>query len=218
MKIYLADTSNGINYGDASLGAAMLNTRLKILLSYWYYKDTDLDELFSKYFTPPYPQVLADSGAFSAYTQGVTITVAEYAAWVNKFKHLFTNYLNLDVIGDDQATMRNQHKLESCGLTPLPVFHTGSEYKVLKELVANYSYIALGGLVPYLRFDKKVMPHLIKCFKIAEKKAVFHGLGVTNWTILKAFPWYSVDSSAWGQGFRYGTVPLFSMAKGRFTK
>ena len=34
------------------------------------YKDTDLDALFAKYFTEPYPEVFLDSGAFSADTVG----------------------------------------------------------------------------------------------------------------------------------------------------
>lgn len=190
--------------------------RLKILLSYWYYKDTDLDELFAKYFERPYPEVFADSGGFSAETQGVEIRWQDYAKWIRKWEHLFTTYANLDVIGDHEATMANQRALEDVGLEPLPVFHTGSDYADLEALVDKYPYIALGGLVPYMRFYKRVMPHLIKCFKIAGDKAVFHGFGVTSWRVLKALRWYSVDSSSWGAGFRYGRVPVFDDRRGKF--
>jgi hypothetical protein len=193
--------------------------RLRILLSYWYYKDTDLDALFAKYFTPPYPQVFADSGAFSAFTQGVAITPAEYAAWVQRWGHLFTVYCNLDVIGSTEGTAANQAALEQeHGLAPLPVFHVGEPWAVLESLIDRYPYIALGGMVPHLRYTQRLMPWLVGCFKRAAGRAVFHGLGATNWTILKAFPWYSVDSSSWGQGFRYGQVPLFDAAHGRFVE
>jgi len=190
--------------------------KLRILLSYHYYKDTDLDALFAKYFAQPYPDVFADSGGFSAMTQGVTINVQEYAAWVKRWKHLFAVYANLDVIGDPDATWRNQQILHDSGLDPLPVFHTGTDFKWLEHYIERYPYMALGGMVPYMKFPKKIMPWLIKCFKAAEGRAVFHGFGATAWRVVSALPWYSVDSSSWGAGFRFGQVPLFDTKAGRF--
>lgn len=192
--------------------------KLRILLSYWYYKDIDLDALFAKYFTRPYPDVFADSGAFSAATQGARITVAEYAAWVKRWRHLFATYSNLDSIGNPTGTAANQAALEAEGLSPLPVFHVSAKvnYDELEKLCERYSYVALGGMVPYMRTPQKLMPHLIRCFRIAQGRTVFHGFGCTSWTVLKALPWYSVDSSSWGMGFRFGQVPVFNAAKGRF--
>ena len=217
MKLHLAERDPQ-HHAWPKRGVDRSNLKLRILLSYWYYKDVDLDALFAKYFTEPYPDVFADSGGFSAHTQGVAIDWQEYAAWLKRWRHLFTAYANLDVIGNHAATMANQRRLESVGLQPLPVFHVGSDYADLKKLVGEYQYIALGGLVPYMRYRDKVMPHLIRCFRIAKDKAVFHGFGVTSWEVLKALPWYSVDSSSWGQGFRYGDVPVFDSERGRFVK
>jgi len=190
--------------------------KLRILLSYWYYKDTDLDSLFEKYFTPPYPDVFADSGGFSAMTQGVNIKVEEYAAWVKRYKHLFNTYANLDDITSAENTLNNQHALEDMGLEPLPVFHVNEDWKVLEQYIEKYPYIALGGMVPYMRYTKRIMPWIIKAFKLAGDKSVFHGFGATSWEVIKSLPWYSVDSSSWGAGFRYGQVPLFDNNKGRF--
>lgn len=197
-------------------GVDRVNLRLKILLSYWYYKDTDLDALFKKYFTEPYPEVFADSGGFSAETQGVHISIGEYADWVRRWNHLFVTYANLDVIGNPVQTWENQQRLEDMGLTPLPVFHTGSSWEHLERYIENYPYIALGGMVPYLRRSKDLMPWLVQCFKRAQGKAVYHGFGATSWMVVSNLPWYSVDSSSWGKGFRYGQVPLFDMRRGRF--
>ena len=215
MKLHLAD-SNPQHHSWAKSGADRGNMKLRILLSYHYYKDTDLDALFEKYFTPPYPEVFADSGAFSAASQGAQINIPDYAAWVKRWAHLFTTYANLDVIGDPDATDRNQKALEDLGLEPLPVFHTGSDMAHLEKLVERYQYIALGGMVPFMRFPKRIMPWLIKCFKLAQGRAVFHGFGATSWTVVKALPWYSVDSSSWGSGFRYGEVPVFDVRAGKF--
>lgn len=190
--------------------------KLRILLSYWYYKDTELDALFEKYFTPPYPDVFADSGGFSAMTQGAQIDVNEYAAWIKRYKHLFNTYANLDVIGNAGATLDNQHRLEDLGVEPIPVFHVNEDWSQLESYIEQYPYIALGGMVPYMRYTKKIMPWIIKAFKLAGDKSVFHGFGATSWEVIKNLPWYSVDSSSWGAGFRFGQVPLFDENKGKF--
>lgn len=215
MKLRLAERDPQ-HHARPKRGVDRNNMKLRILLSYHYYKDTDLDALFEKYFTQPYPEVFADSGAFSAASKGAEINIADYAAWVKRWAHLFTTYANLDVIGDPDATDRNQKALEDWGLEPLPVFHTGSDMAHLEKLVERYQYIALGGMVPFMRFPKRIMPWLIKCFKMAQGRAVFHGFGATSWTVVKALPWYSVDSSSWGSGFRYGQVPVFDVRVGKF--
>jgi hypothetical protein len=215
MKLHLAERDPQ-HHSWAKSGVDRNKMQLRILLSYHYYKDTDLDALFAKYFTAPYPEVFADSGAFSAASQGAHIDIADYAAWVKRWAHLLTVHSNLDVIGDAAATDRNQKTLEDMGLDPLPVFHTGSDMAHLDGLLDRYQYIALGGMVPYMRFPKRIMPWLIKCFKLAQGRAVFHGFGATSWSVVKSFPWYSVDSSSWGSGFRYGQVPVFNTARGKF--
>ena len=215
MRIHLAERDPQ-HHAWPKRGVEGAGMKLRILLSYHYYKDTDLDALFAKYFTPPYPDVFADSGGFSAMTQGATIDVNDYAAWVKRWQHLFNVYANLDVIGNPDATWRNQQILHDHGLDPLPVFHTGTDFSWLEHYVERYPYIALGGMVPYMKFPNKIMPWAIKCFKLAKGKSVFHGFGATAWKVISALPWYSVDSSSWGAGFRFGQVPLFDSKAGRF--
>jgi len=215
MNLYLAERDCQ-HHSWAKNGADEHGFRLRILLSYHYYKDTDLDALFTKHFTEPYPDVFVDSGGFSAMTQGVTIDINQYAAWVKRYRHLINTYANLDDITSAENTLNNQHTLEDMGLQPLPVFHVKEDWKVLEQYIEKYPYIALGGMVPYMRYTKRIMPWIIKAFKLAGDKAVFHGFGATSWEVIKNLPWYSVDSSSWGAGFRYGQVPLFDGHKGRF--
>jgi hypothetical protein len=191
--------------------------RLRILLSYWYYRDSDLDALFTTHFTPPYPEVFADSGAFSAMTQGVAITPESYAGWLQRWAHWFTAYANLDVIMDAEATRTNQQRLEDLGLTPLPCFHVRSAWSYLEHYLAHYPYIALG--VAGMQGRKPaLMAWLTRCFRLAGARAVYHGFALTSWEVMSTFPWYSVDSSSWGQGFRYGQVPVFCPRRRRFVK
>lgn len=188
----------------------------RILLSYWYYKDTDLDTLLPKTFPHGIPPIFADSGAFSAMTQGGHIALDAYAAWLLRYRHHFTVYANLDVIRHPALTWKNQQALEQqYGLTPLPVFHVATPWDWLEQYLDRYAYIALGVAGhPY----KSYMGWLVECFQRAKGRAVYHGFGITAWTPWRSFPWYSVDSSSWGQGFRYGSVPLFLPTRGCFVK
>lgn len=189
---------------------------LRILLSYHYYPG-DLHALFAKHFSRPYPDTFADSGAFSAKTKGTPINLDAYTTWLHVHRDLLSVYANLDVIGDADATWRNQQRLEAAGLAPLPVFHAGEDWSWLHRYLDNgYRYIALGGLVG--RPIAKVMPWAIRCFKIAAGRAVFHGFGLTTWKALAGLPWYSVDSSSWGAGFRFGQVTVFDERAGRWHK
>lgn len=158
----------------------------------------------------------ADSGAHSARTLGIHIDVDTYAQWVKAWAPWMTIYANLDVIWSPAETWANQQRLEQVhGLHPMPVFHTGEPWDALERYLAEgYSYIALGKL---LGNTKNVLrPWLAECFRRAGDRAVFHGFGLTTWALLQEFPFYSVDSSTWGSGLRFGYLKLFH--KGRWHK
>lgn len=193
--------------------------KLRVLLSYFYFP-VDLEVFLPKTFSRPFPSLFIDSGAFSAWTQGKPVDVVEYADWLQQNEKHVDVYANLDVKGDVDAGLRNQAYLESRGLKPLPVFHGGEPLSVLSDMVKDYHYIALGGLAGNTHSGSKEMwRFIIKCFQMAKDGgAVYHGFGMTNWKLLKALPWYSVDSTAWGQGYRYGAVPLFDAKTGTFYK
>ena len=194
--------------------------RMKLLLSYHYFKKSNLTELMAKYFGDKTPTIFIDSGAFSAATQGVEINMNEYCDFLKQFESMLTLYANLDVIGDPVKTYENQKTMEAAGLKPLPVFHTGESLDWLKRYIAEgYDYIALGGMVGYARDRKSLITWMSACFNEAAKskhKINFHGFGMTNWDLMRAYPWKSVDSSSWCSGFRYGQVYLFDDKIGRF--
>ena len=188
--------------------------RLRCLLSFHYYRKADLGKMFSP--DIPDPIIMADSGAFSAASLGVPIDLNEYARWLKLWRDRLSVYANLDVIGDPKKTLENQRRLEDKGFNPLPVFHVNEPWEYLEYYLDNYDYIALGGLVPHSARLKALMPWLIKAFKMLPPGKGYHGFGVTGWTVLKSFPWTSVDSTSWSIGYRYGKVPLFSPVEGKF--
>lgn len=187
--------------------------RFRMLISYHYFQRQNIDEMLAKYFPDGDPEVFADSGAFSAKTQGAPVDVHEYAGWLKRFESRFFTYSNLDVIGDGaeaaEGTWVNQRILEDeHGLKPIPVFHAGEPWEALERyLEAGYPYIALGGLVG--RPVASIMAWLVRAFRMAEGTAVFHGFGLTSWEPILALPWFSIDSSSWGSGYRFGFLRLF---------
>ncbi|GAA0632277.1 hypothetical protein GCM10010174_61630 [Kutzneria viridogrisea] len=189
----------------------------RFLVSYHYHRDTDLTKITDAY--PGRCEVFADSGAFSAYTTGARIDLADYAAWLRHWQGLITTASTLDVIGDSAATERNTIRLEGMGLRVLPVFHTGSPWGRLEHLCARYPYVALGGMVPYSRRAPEVMRWLIRCFRTAQDHGtVFHGFGLTRVESLRALPFYSVDSSSWAAGARYGSLNLWDNSRARIVQ
>jgi hypothetical protein len=189
-----------------------------MLISFHYARGKDLGEMVGKLFRTK-PQIFGDSGAFSAMSLGKPITVEEYAEWLGVNRHHLAVYANLDVIKNPEATERNQRKLERLGYRPLPVFHTGSDFKHLDRLIAEYPYICLGGCVGVP--INRLLPWLVQCYKrsrAAGKGTVFHGFGLTQTEAIRSLPWYSVDSSSWGVGYRYGRLDLFETSTGKFRK
>lgn len=188
---------------------------LRLLLSYHYHAKTDLAAAFAERFVRPWPHVFADSGAYSALTQGARIELGAYADWLHQNADVIRAYANLDVIGDADKTWRNQQRLEARGLAPIPVFHAGEDMRHLdRYLDAGYAYIALGGMVGK-RLPQQ-MPWAVECFRRARGRAVFHGFGLATWRALAALPWHSIDAFTWGVGFKFGEVSVFDESRGFF--
>ena len=82
-------------------------------------------------------ELFLDSGAFSAWSQGKEINIEDYIQFIKEHKDVIDVYANLDVIGDAEATWRNQLRMEKAGLNPLPVFHYGEDISWLKNLLKH---------------------------------------------------------------------------------
>ena len=151
-----------------------------------------------------------DSGAFSAFTQGVDIDIDEYIAFIKEHEKYLEVYANLDVIGSARKTYQNQRYMEKAGLSPLPCYHYGEPVRYLERYVNNYDHIALGGMVPistvYLqKWLDEVWSKYI-CDSKGMPKVKVHGFGLTSHKLMWRYPWYSVDSTSWVVTGRLGSV------------
>jgi hypothetical protein len=208
---------SGSDFTQRRTGALSAATvpRLSLLLSFHYYRDQDVRALLDKYLPGIAVNLFADSGAFSALSSGEPIVLREYAAWLRRNAGAINVYSNLDVIGDPEASAANMRELEAEGLAPLPVFHFGSDFKYLDAITERYEYVALGGMVANAKDPQVLGRWLRECYKRA-RGARFHGFGLTNWDLMRAFEWRSVDSSSWSAVFRFGGLSLFDPDRGQF--
>ena len=105
-----------------------------------------------------------DSGAYSAYSQGISINLDDYIAFIKENISSLNVYANLDVIGDPAKTWQNQRLMERAGLNSLPTFHYNENERWLRKyLDKGYDYIALGGMVPIS--NSHLVPWLDEIFK-----------------------------------------------------
>lgn len=160
----------------------------------------------------PKVELFLDSGAFSAYTQGVEIDIQEYITFVKEHEDVLTVYANLDAIGDAVKTLENQRTMEAAGLHPLPCFHIGEDLSYLDLYIAEYDYIAIGGMLAIGTGRAEVARVLDRlwaeriCGADGMPKVKVHGFGLTSLRLMLRYPWYSVDSTSWVITGRMGSV------------
>lgn len=163
------------------------------------------------------PRVIIDSGAFTAWSTGKPIDPRNYAEWAldidRRWRHKMASlaFMNLDVIGDQDGTWRNQKILEGIGMSPLPIVTYGVDLSHLDRALSEYPYIALGGLVPHSRSKVKLRKWLDACFsrvmshyKRSGIMPRIHLLGITSDWVLRRYPCFSSDSSSWMSCLRFG--------------
>lgn len=173
-----------------------------ILVSYHYFKGYNLDRFAGL-------RVIGDSGAFSAHHQGAEITTDQLVAWAMKWRHRLCWVAALDVIGNAAATRRNWQEMVRSGVPGVPTVHFGSEPELLDYYAdQGVDFVGLGGMVG--RPAPAQMRWLVSMFRYARSnhpEMRFHGWGVTHAKALQ-LPFFSVDSSGWGGGYRYGRLTL----------
>lgn len=185
------------------------NLHPKRLWSYFYIiSETKIMERKNKV------DLFLDSGAFSAWTQGVSIDIYEYIKFIKENEKLITVYANLDVIGDPVKTYENQKIMEESGLHPIPVFHAYYEDPIwLKKYIdEKHDYIALGGMAGGKISAASLQPVLDNLWQdyLTDEKGMpvckVHGFGITGWRLMLRYPWYSVDSTSWVVTGRVGSI------------
>ncbi len=161
---------------------------------------------------------IGDSGAYSAHTQGKIITLDAYADWLTDLAGRLVWCASLDVIGNPEATWVNFIRLRATGHQVVPTIHVGTDIRELDRYVdRGCDLIGLGGMAKR-KDPKALMRWLVPIFRYARDvhpQVRFHGWGMTRREILMHLPFWSVDSSGFGQVYRFGRLDLFDQTTGR---
>lgn len=171
--------------------------------------------------------LILDSGAFTAWNSGTQVDIEAYANWAlaNQSKAKKVVAVNLDVIpGEAGRTSTRQERLDgmkqslinadylrSRGLEVMEVYHQDEPLVFLDTLLDRLPVDGILGISPRndvslksrIEWQQLVLRHFYKRFGV-EKLPKTHGLAVTSFDAMKAFPYYSVDSSTWTTSMRFG--------------
>lgn len=157
-----------------------------------------------------FPNMMLDSGGFSARRRNVTISVEKYAEYINTNKvkiafELDTNDVKETAFNLDFLVKNTKAKI-------IPIYHysdwADSGTELLDRLMKNFDYIGIGGLAKTSIKNKgeEVDNFLKTVFYRTQMKVKVHGLGITGKKLLERFPFYSVDSTSWQHHSRYGAT------------
>lgn len=191
----------------------LIPRKFSVLESYWYLKTRRKRQgvvLVKDAKCAETEHFFLDSGAFTAHTKGVEISLDEYIKYIHANKKHITTYCALDVIDDPKATWEAVKEMEAQGLKPLPVFHSGEDTKYLKRyLDSGYDYVGIGGAAGSKKWSREYYFDRIRRILLkpgGEPRIRCHGFGITEPQYMLMFPWYSVDSTSWVLQAAFGAI------------
>lgn len=167
----------------------------RLLLSYFYFRNKPLKQFVEK--LGYQPEIMLDSGAYSAWTKGKGIALTDYIKYIDENKEYLSSYINLDVIGDNEMSYDYYEILKRKNYTPIPVVHHGDDCeKWLEKYYQNGErFIALGGTVGIK--SKQKVSDWARLLIWQYPNVNFHLLGSSSKKIIDHCDLYSCDSSTW---------------------
>ncbi len=215
MKIYLAGEREGSRNDTINIW----RSAKRRLFSYYYhgYKTGGIPSQHIAGAREMELDLFLDSGAFTAFTKKETIPPEAYAQFVRDTRGYWSVCSSLDVIGQGEEAARASYEvmcqLHGLGADVIPVFHVREPDHWLERYIAEgHQYIAIGGMVPEStswlmdRLDGLWGDHLTNADGTPRVK--IHGFGLTVFSLMFRYPWYSVDSTSWLMTGVYGACVL----------
>lgn len=191
-----------------------------LLLSFWYIrksKDIGIIKLMQE--RNAEDNFILDSGAFTLMmtedgkkTEKLEEYIEDYIEFIKKYQIKRYIEMDIDVLVGYERVLEIRKYLESqIGYPCIPVWHMSRGIAEYKKMVAEYDYVAIGGLVAHVK--PKQYPLIKELAKYGNSKRVkVHGLGFTR-KDAHEYGFYSVDSSSWSAGRRFGHAHIFNNNK-----
>lgn len=166
----------------------------RLLCSFWYFKNKPLAWLCEE--IGYRPEILLDSGAYSAYTKGKNVNLLDFMDYIEANRAYISRYVSLDVIGDHKTTRMIWLLMRAKGLTPLPVVHYGDGLRAVEYYTDLFAKeIALGATVQIR--DKREVARWCAEVKEHFPNVELHLLGSCSQKILQSGAVETCDSSTW---------------------
>lgn len=196
------------------------------LMSYHYLQNSRIP-LYKKYGGKGI-EIFIDSGAYTYQADPKYMEysvedwekqIKEYLNWAKKNKEYIFAIANLDLenlLGVDVVKKWNEKYFEPFMLeTGIPVcfiWHPVCGDIGWEKYCERYPYVGLSWVADD-GTDLDFAYGLNK-LKVAEKyNTLVHGMGMTRTSILPKLPFYTVDSTSWKSGFRYGQIAIWNGKK-----
>lgn len=178
-------------------------SKLSILIAYPYFTQKHADFLRNQ--PRDNYRLIIDSGAFTAWNSGHSISLDDYCRFLDSIEHLRPfNAVQLDVFGEPEATYQNLLEMRRRGYDVMPVFTRGDTLERLNEFYEMTNYIMFGGIVIGGQNQ-----NYVKWFLENNRGRMAHWLGFVDMDFIKHYRPESVDSSSWNSGARYGNLSLY---------
>ena len=178
----------------------------------------------------PNNKLFIDSGAYTAYTKGVSVDVDDYISYINSISDKITIFAQVDKI---PGTFRQEKTVQEKKEAPakswenylymrarvkepdklIPIFHQGEDYAWLKNMLEWTD--ETGKHIPYIgispAFDVPGLESFLDAsFDIIEQSSnpnvKTHAFGMTRLKVLEQYPYYSADSTSWLLSAGMGSV------------
>ena len=177
-------------------------------------------------------KLFIDSGAFTAWTKGITIDVDAYIDYINRHDDEITVCAQVDCIPGKFGVERSQKEIEESPLKSwenylymkdklksrdklIPIFHQEESFEHLHKMLAykhaDGSPIAYIGISPNndrSQADKEAF--ISRSFDIIKHSpnphVKTHAFGMTNLAILEHYPYTSADSTSWKMSAAFGSI------------
>lgn len=165
-----------------------------LLLSYYYFKHKSMKEIIESLGYKP--NIMLDSGAYSAYNSGKAINIFEYMDYIRENESHLECYMASDVMKNGEETFENFVFMKESGLNPVPIFHYKTdEIWLEKYYELGERFVALGSTVPEPR--KYLVRMWINELAVRFHDLSFHVLGTSRREIIDYCDVWSCDSTGW---------------------
>lgn len=198
----------------------------RLLVSYLYIQRKGKRFLQDRLKENPEIKMMIDSGAFTFITREEEYSrktieywenyLEKYTAFVRENKEYISSCAELDIgvlVGLEQVEKwRDKYfrPLEEEGILVCYVWHAedgGMPY--WKDMCKRFKYVGVSAEANSLN-----VPMLIKMLNIAKlNKTIVHGFAITDLSWLLQLPFYSVDSTTWLVGTKFGELNWFDGRK-----